>query len=93
MPKFRELDQQQAPALGLVPPKELPQHLWQWWWSLRNEIPAWFAIAHKAVLHQPSLAAVDRFFAQIKGATQKTQSAERDNTIETWAMCIYNREK
>ncbi len=91
MAEYRRLAQLQAPILAQTRPKDQPEALWKWWWLLQEHIPAWFNLANEAVLHQPSSAAVERFFSITKGSTSSQQSTENDNTTETRCMCRYNK--
>ena len=91
LPQLRHLAGLKAPLLANIPVKEQPNDLWNWWWMQQDALPNWFKLAKVAVLHQPSSAAIERFFSLIKGSTSKLQAAEDDDTIEARSMCRANR--
>ena len=91
LPQLRHLAGLKAPLLANIPVKEQPNDLWNWWWMQQDALPNWFKLAKVAVLHQPSSAAIERFFPLIKGSTCKPQAAEDDDTIEARSMCRANR--
>ena len=72
-----------------------PPLLWDWWWAQRTNkgLVSWFQLALRAVLIQPSSAAIERFFSLIKGATTAQQAREAEDTLETRALCIANKGK
>ena len=65
-----------------------PGQLWEWWWAQRANagLVSWFQLALRAVLIQPSSAAIERFFSVIKGATSAQQAGEGEDTLETRAL-------
>ena len=84
-----------APILSLVPPAEQPAKLWEWWWGLRNEpgVSNWAMLAQIAVLHQPSSAAIERFFSVFKGMTTAQQGREDEETSLARAQLRFNKGK
>ena len=89
--QFRHAAQQFGQGtLATTPPADQPALLWKWFWAHHEEFPHWFWMAHRAVLHQPSSACIERFFSLIKGSTSAKQSSEHDETIETRSMAQQN---
>lgn len=85
---YRVHGQRFAQVLRETPPHLRPWRLWEWWWSMRLDLPGWFQLAHRGVLIQPSSASIERFFSQLKGNSSDKQSCELDETLECRALCI-----
>ena len=89
---FRTAADLKGPVLSIMPWKDQPAELWRWWWGKKDDttLPTFYWLAMKAVLHQPSSAALERFFSIVKGSTSSKQNAEMEETMETRYLCLYN---
>lgn len=92
---YRTAASQVRPVLESIKRKERPAKLWEWWWSMREAegMKQWGLLAMIAVLHQPSSAAIERFFSVYKGMTTTQQCKEKDSTSLVRAQCRYNAGK
>lgn len=93
--EFLRLAKLFVPILSLVQPAEQPAKLWEWWWGLKGEkgVSDWAMLAQIAVLHQPSSAAIERFFSVFKGMTSEQQVKEGEKTSLVRAQLKFNKGK
>jgi hypothetical protein len=90
-PQYRVKCQLYAPVFAAIEANTQPLALWQWHWSLREELPGVYFVAESGALCQPTSADVERFFSQLKARTGSLMNAEADDTIECRAFCMYNK--
>ena len=92
LPIYQREAQEQVDYLRSHPLEDTPHALWDWWLSIRERVPMWFAFAKIVVLIQPSSAVVERQFSKIKGSTSPTQNAEYAETHEARILALCNGE-
>lgn len=70
-----------------------PSDLWEFWRSIRANVPAWFKVASVLVLIQPSSCGIERFFSLVKANTSEEQNGEHGRTLAVRSMLLYNSKK
>jgi hypothetical protein len=86
LPAYTNACEGQSAHLALYPEQDTPTYLWDWWKSLRTQVPHFWSIASILVLMQPSSAFIERFFSVLKGNTSALQSSEAPETIQGRSM-------